>query len=154
MPMEFTSLLMAVLVRPRRRKEVRVTPVATKRAILEGTEMKNPRQKFRCRSILSISQGPTIHLPDRIPTEEDATKAEEVGAGEIVTIGSTIGGLVDLVEVETAGVVEGGLQKGIKATRLSEGWSRVSSNYRVSVTCFPLRSTVLLANRVVILDLH
>ena len=88
-----------------------------------------------------------------MPTEENATKTREVEAGEIVTIGSAIGGPVHL-EVETAGVAEGGLRKGIKITRLFEGWSRVSSNYQVSVTCFPLRSTVLLANRVVILNLH
>jgi len=70
--------------------------------------MKNPWKKppaFLCGSILSISQGPTLHLHDRVPTEENATKAEVVEAGEMVTIGSTIGGLVHL-EVETAGVAE------------------------------------------------
>lgn len=77
-------------MRPQTGKEVRVTPVATKRAILE---MKN-LQKLRCRSILSISQGSTIRLHDRMPTEENATKAEEVEAGETVTIGNVIGGLV------------------------------------------------------------
>jgi len=70
--------------------------------------MKNPRKKppaFRCGSILSILQGSTLHLHDRVPTEENATKAEVVEAGGMVTIGSAVGGLVHL-EVETAGVAE------------------------------------------------
>lgn len=115
--MECTSLLMAILARPQTRKEVWVTPVATEVSVLEGAQMKNPRKKtppLRCGSILSISQGSTLHLHDRVPIEENATKAEVVEAEEI---GNAIGGHVHL-EVETAGVVEAELLKDIKITRL------------------------------------
>jgi hypothetical protein len=130
--------------------------------------MNNPRRKtpkflfadlpeMQRESILSISQVSTPHLHDRMPTEENAIKAEVVEVGEMDTTGIAIGDLVHL-EVETAGVAGRGAEKGIKITLVvlvcSEGWSRVSSCYRVHVTCFPLQSTVLLANRVVILDLH
>jgi hypothetical protein len=83
------------MARPRARKEVRMTPGATKRA-----------------------QGLPLHLHDRMPTEENATKAEVVEVGAMDTIiGSAIGGLVHL-EVETAGVAEGGVEKGIEITLL------------------------------------
>jgi len=134
------SIKCILLLMAQTRKDIRTTPVATRRAKLEGDQ-----------------QGLTFHLRDRMPIEENAIKAEVVEVGETDAVGNAIGGLVCL-ELETAGVAEGGVEKDIEITLVvlvrSGGWSRVSSSYRVHVTCFPLRSTVLLAIQVGILGLH
>ena len=93
MSMECTLLLMAIMVRPRAREEVRMTLGATKRTKPEGGQMNR-------RSIMSISRG----------SGENATKAEVVEVGAMDTIGSAIGGLVHL-EVEMVGDAEGEMEK-------------------------------------------